>query len=98
MGKSDELRALVAAMTPGPWEENEGGLITSERECVIVIGDNEPATAAAIAALANHADPLVDLVAACEELDRMWAGVGVYTAIARVREALKRVHEIGKDT
>ncbi len=48
----------------------------------------------ALAAYSNHAQALVDLVEACEALDREWSSVGVYTAIARVRRALARVHEV----
>ncbi len=109
MGKSDELRALVAAMSARPWRQGrveKHHVFVPCADCLgperVLLRMNEhfshEADSAAIAALANHADALVDLEAACEALDREWSSAGVYTAIARVRQALQRVHEIGKDT
>ncbi len=105
MSKSDELRELVAAMSARPWRQGrveKHHVFVPCETCLgperVLLRMNEhfphEADAAAIAALANHADALVDLVAACEALDREWAGLGVYTAIAKVRAALRRVHEV----
>jgi hypothetical protein len=93
---SDELRAIFSAMTARPWE-NERGLITAGRECVVVIGDNESANEAAIVALANHADALVKLVAACERFVDVYERGGdvSLTDVARdLSSALARVHEV----
>jgi hypothetical protein len=48
----------------------------------------------ALVTVARASPALADLVKACEELDRMWSGGGVYTAIAGVLAALQRVHEV----
>jgi hypothetical protein len=95
---SAELRALVAAMTERPWStENPardidgwstGAIVcaTAPRQAVYSParrGTAPEADRKAIAALANHADALVELVAACEQ-DLDILPVRVLAALARV--------------
>lgn len=72
--KADELGAVVAAMTRRPWRWGGGGanlkLQSPSGYTVLRIDGYEAAgDTAAILALANHADALVELVRACERLD-----------------------------
>ncbi len=108
MSKSDELRALVAAMSARPWRQGrveKHHVFVPCAECLgperVLLRMNEhfphEADAAAIAALANHADAFVDLVAACEELNH-GSPRDVDDTISGIQAALQRVHEIGKDT
>jgi hypothetical protein len=106
---ADELRAVFAAMTERPWRgDDDTPCVYSGDIEVAVLGDeaqNYDGDATAIIALANHADPLAALVGACErwvatctDIDLMdESRIGeLQSACRAVREALERVHEVGK--
>lgn len=106
MADSKELRAIVGAMTVRPWvADDDTPCLYSGCMEVAVLGDeaqNYDGDGAAIAALANHADALVELVAACE---RMLAGTGLsrwhdvecFCVDCELRKALAKVHAVGKE-
>jgi hypothetical protein len=114
MGKSDELRALVAAMSAGPWRQGrveKHHVFVPCADCLgperVLLRMNEhfphEADCAAIAALANHADAFVDLVRASERLKAWDDGEErsyqeFDAALDGIMCALRRVHDIGDGT
>lgn len=103
---SADLRRLVVAMTERPWEANGRDVrcakgLFAELLDVNHIGDSEQ-NAAAIAALANHADALVALLDACEGVAKL--GSLLHTTVGtpasefsvweRMISALAAVHAI----
>jgi hypothetical protein len=96
--KAKDLRSAIEHMTPAPWRgDDDTPCVYSGDIEVSVLGDeaqNYDGDASAIIALANHADALVDLVAACEAFDD--GALTPSECMVGVMAALKRVHEIGK--
>ena len=104
---SDELRAIIGAMTRGPWSAGKG--TWRGEECGIVqrrgadpgrsaltlasLGDNYKADDAAIVALANHAAVLVDIVQACERALEL-TGWRHDEAMADVQAAIERMRSV----
>jgi len=108
---ADELRVIFDAMTLAPWRgDDDTPCVYSGEIEVAVLGDeaqNYDGDATAIIVLANHADPLVELTAACERWVATCTDIDVMdesrigdlqSACRAVREALERVHEVGKES
>lgn len=100
MADSKELRALVGAMTERPWGARlHGSMGPHDYEISgpdMMVPYCERNDAVGIVALANHADALVELIAACEGFgDR---NVPQYVAVQQVLIALAKVHAVGKET
>ena len=104
---SDELRAIIGAMTPGPWRDAGAGS-EAERNGIVQrrgadpgrsaltlasLGDNYKADDAAIVALANHAAVLVDIVQACERALEL-TGWRHDEAMADVQAAIERMRSV----
>lgn len=95
--KSDELRAIFGAMTPGPWRDTGAGIESSADGghggmSVVTLGEHYEANNAAIVALANHADAFVDLEQACELL----RGGNDDLVLVKINRALQRLHAVPK--
>ncbi len=108
---ADELRAVFAAMSARPWrqgrvEKHHVFVLCADgfgpERVLLRMNEHFPheADAAAIAALANHADPLVDLVVAVERWHAAWSSriaddrVGEDGETRAVIDALRIVHEV----
>lgn len=91
--KAEELREIVGRMTERPWRRTCGGLgVISGDNLVCRISRVTPVDdATGIAAMASHADALVELVAACERYAQ--DPTGFYFGI--MRDKLAAVHAIG---
>jgi molybdopterin-guanine dinucleotide biosynthesis protein A len=114
MSKSDDLRAIIAAMSARPWRQGrveKHHVFVPCAECLgperVLLRMNEyfphEDDAAAIAALANHAEALVGLVRAAERLKAWDDGEErsyqeFDAALDGIMCALRRVHEIGDGT
>ena len=100
---SDELAPIIGAMTERPWKADhhcciespsqDGNPERATRMTVTVLGGNGDENERAIAALANHADALVELVRACER----WTRDEGPTPAADIEAALAKVHAVGKE-
>lgn len=101
MADSKELRAIVGAMTERPWADHHTGSCLESpsqdghpmRMSVVLLGANEEANQRGIRELANSADALVELVAACERY--VIHPTGFHYDI--LRSALAKVHAVGKE-
>ena len=95
--RSDELRAIIDAMTPGPWRDTGAGIESSAvggngDMSVVTLGEHYEENNAAIVELANHADALVELLSACELL----RGGNDDFVLVKIDHALRRVHSVAK--
>lgn len=114
---ADELARIIGAMTERPWAHSEphGFIVNKQHElgtAETYLYDNSDDNADAIVALANHADAIVELVAACEALAAArcdgpewgaacgngWhmAGCQKGASVKRFFAALRAVHAVGK--
>lgn len=99
---SDELARIIGAMTERPWAHSEphGFIVNKQHELGTAETyqyENSDNNAAAIVALANHADAFLELVAACEAFfPRYDCGPGV-GELQKLRAALAAVHAVGKE-
>lgn len=80
MTAADDLRALSAAATPGPWEDNDGQLQTSKYDIGVVwsFEGQRSQNAELVVWCRNHADALADLIDAASALAEpagWWRGV-----------------------
>ena len=89
----EDLRALSAAATPGPWRESGGYVWSNEHPARVALACSD-ADAELIVWLRNHADALADLIDAAREVrDDMAAGALDYHVQAANRLSGVRLHE-----
>ena len=89
---TEQLRAIVAAATPGPWTTrgcSHGGLIL-ERPAAYPVQTVPAEDAASIAALRNHAEALLDVVEASKAARMM----NTQEAIDRLDAAIARLEAV----
>lgn len=100
---SDELAPIIGAMTERPWAHSEphGFVVNKQHELGTAETyqyENSDNNADAVVALANHADAFLELVRVVEGVTAWPSHYHLPVSfIARLREALTKVHAVGKE-